>query len=143
MLAAATACARVWEFSKFLLEVAKVDDVGARFDGVVTYHDSCHALRELGIKDGPRTLLSKVRGPDAARNGRRRRMLRLRRNILGEISRGVRRHGPHQDRIHSAHQGGHRGLHRFQLPDATARRDATARGCRIRTMHLAEVLASR
>ncbi len=53
---------RVWEFSRFLLEVAKVDDVGARFDGVVTYHDSCHALRELRIKDGPRRLLAKVQG---------------------------------------------------------------------------------
>jgi L-lactate dehydrogenase complex protein LldE len=53
---------RVWEFSRFLLEVAKVDDVGARYDGVVTFHDSCHGLRELGIKDGPRRLLSRVRG---------------------------------------------------------------------------------
>jgi len=53
---------RVWEFSRFLLEVAKVEDVGARFDGAVTYHDSCHALRELHIKDGPRRLLAKVRG---------------------------------------------------------------------------------
>jgi L-lactate dehydrogenase complex protein LldE len=53
---------RVWEFSKFLTDVAKVDDVGARFDDVVTYHDSCHALRELGIKDAPRRLLAKVRG---------------------------------------------------------------------------------
>jgi len=53
---------RVWEFSRFLLEVAKVDDVGARFNGAVTYHDSCHALRELHIKDGPRRLLSKVQG---------------------------------------------------------------------------------
>lgn len=53
---------RVWEFSRFLLEVAKVEDVGARFDGVVTYHDSCHALRELKIKEGPRRLLAKVRG---------------------------------------------------------------------------------
>lgn len=53
---------RVWEFSRFLVEVAKVEDVGARFDGVVTYHDSCHALRELRIKDGPRRLLAKVRG---------------------------------------------------------------------------------
>jgi L-lactate dehydrogenase complex protein LldE len=54
--------ARVFEFSRFLLEQAGVDDVGARFDGVVTYHDSCHALRELGIKDGPRRLLAKVQG---------------------------------------------------------------------------------
>jgi L-lactate dehydrogenase complex protein LldE len=53
---------RVWEFSRFLIEVAGTDDVGARFDGVVTYHDSCHALRELDIKDGPRKLLAKVQG---------------------------------------------------------------------------------
>ena len=53
---------RVWEFSRFLVEVAKAEDVGARFDGVVTYHDSCHALRELRIQDGPRRLLAKVRG---------------------------------------------------------------------------------
>lgn len=53
---------RVWEFSKFLLEVAGADDFGARYDGVVTYHDSCHSLRELGVKDGPRRLLSKVQG---------------------------------------------------------------------------------
>jgi len=53
---------RVWEFSEFLLKVLKVDDFGARLDKVVTYHDSCHALRELGIKQGPRQLLSKVQG---------------------------------------------------------------------------------
>lgn len=53
---------RVWEFSRFLLEVAGVEDVGARFPGVVTYHDSCHALRELRIKSGPRRLLAKVQG---------------------------------------------------------------------------------
>ncbi len=53
---------RIWEFSKFLLEVAGVEDVGARLERVVTFHDSCHGLRELGIKQGPRRLLSKVRG---------------------------------------------------------------------------------
>jgi L-lactate dehydrogenase complex protein LldE len=53
---------RVWEFSKFLLEVAGVDNLGARFDGVVTYHDSCHGLRELGTKAGPRRLLANVKG---------------------------------------------------------------------------------
>ena len=53
---------RVFEFSRFLLEVAGVEDVGARFDGVVTYHDSCHALRELRVKEGPRRLLSNVKG---------------------------------------------------------------------------------
>jgi L-lactate dehydrogenase complex protein LldE len=53
---------KVYEFSAFLTEVAGVEDVGARFDGIVTYHDSCHALRDLHIKQGPRTLLRHVRG---------------------------------------------------------------------------------
>jgi L-lactate dehydrogenase complex protein LldE len=53
---------RVWEFSQFLVDFLKVEDVGAKFDGLVTYHDSCHALRELKIKDGPRRLLGNVRG---------------------------------------------------------------------------------
>ncbi len=63
VLAEAEALAgRVWEFSRFLLEVARVEDVGARYDGIVTYHDGCHALRELGIREGPRRLLAHVRG---------------------------------------------------------------------------------
>jgi L-lactate dehydrogenase complex protein LldE len=53
---------RIWEFSTFLTEVAGVDDVGARLEDVVTFHDSCHGLRELGIKDAPRRLLARVRG---------------------------------------------------------------------------------
>ena len=53
---------RVFEFSQFLLDVLKVDDVGACFDGLATYHDSCHALRELKIKSGPRRLLQNVKG---------------------------------------------------------------------------------
>jgi L-lactate dehydrogenase complex protein LldE len=57
---------RVWEFSKFLTEVARVEDVGARFPHKVTYHDSCHALREMGVKAGPRKLLSNVRDLELA-----------------------------------------------------------------------------
>jgi L-lactate dehydrogenase complex protein LldE len=53
---------RVFEFSSFLTDVAKVDDLGAHYEATVTYHDSCHALRELKIKDGPRRLLAKVKG---------------------------------------------------------------------------------
>jgi L-lactate dehydrogenase complex protein LldE len=53
---------RMFEFTQFLLDVAKIEDVGARLDSVATFHDSCHALRELNIKDGPRRLLSRVRG---------------------------------------------------------------------------------
>jgi L-lactate dehydrogenase complex protein LldE len=53
---------RVWEFSQFLTDVLNVDDLGARMKAVATYHDSCHALRELRIKDGPRRLLANVDG---------------------------------------------------------------------------------
>ena len=53
---------RVWEFSTFLTEVARVEDVGATLEDVITFHDGCHALRELGVKDAPRRLLSRVRG---------------------------------------------------------------------------------
>lgn len=52
----------IWEFSTFLLEVARIGDIGARYDGVVTFHDSCHGLRDLKIKEGPRFLLSQVEG---------------------------------------------------------------------------------
>jgi L-lactate dehydrogenase complex protein LldE len=54
--------AKFYEFSEFLTDVAKVEDVGAAFPHRVTFHDSCHALRELGMKDGPRNLLKSVRG---------------------------------------------------------------------------------
>jgi L-lactate dehydrogenase complex protein LldE len=53
---------RFYEFSEFLISVAKLEDVGASFAHKVTLHDSCHALRELGIREGPRRLLNSVRG---------------------------------------------------------------------------------
>ena len=52
----------IYEFTDFLVNVLNVSDVGARFEATATYHDACSALRELGIKQAPRTLLSKVRG---------------------------------------------------------------------------------
>ena len=55
---------RFFEFSEFLVNVLKVEDVGASFPHRVTYHDSCHLLRELGVEQQPRKLLSKVRGID-------------------------------------------------------------------------------
>ncbi len=52
---------RLFEFSEFLVNVLKVEDVGARFPHRVAYHDSCHLLRELGIETEPRKLLRAVR----------------------------------------------------------------------------------
>lgn len=52
----------IFEFSDFMVNVLKITDLGAKLDGVATYHDSCAALREYGIKREPRVLLEKVRG---------------------------------------------------------------------------------
>jgi L-lactate dehydrogenase complex protein LldE len=52
---------RVRELSDFLVNVVGVTDVGARFPHRLTYHDSCHLLRGLGIRDEPRALLRSVR----------------------------------------------------------------------------------
>jgi L-lactate dehydrogenase complex protein LldE len=59
---AAQVAARTWEFSDFLAVKLGVTDVGAHFPARVTFHDGCHGLRELGIKQSPRALLAKVRG---------------------------------------------------------------------------------
>ena len=53
---------KFFEFSEFLVKVLKVEDVGASFARRVAYHDSCHLLRELGIEQEPRALLRAVRG---------------------------------------------------------------------------------
>ncbi len=50
------------EITDFLVNVLKVEDVGATFNHLVTYHDSCAALREYGLKDEPRKLLANVKG---------------------------------------------------------------------------------
>ena len=133
---------RIWEFSSFLTEVARVEDVGARLEAIVTFHDGCHALRELGIRSAPRRLLSSVRG------------LELREMVPAEECCGF---------------GGTFSVKFAELSGAIARTkiDAILRtgaqtvvsldpsclmqiqgalsraGSNVRTMHLAEVLASR
>ncbi|MFZ4725591.1 MAG: (Fe-S)-binding protein [Paludibacter sp.] len=53
---------KVFELSDFLINILKVENLGANFPHKVTFHDSCSALREYGIKDEPRQLLAQVRG---------------------------------------------------------------------------------
>jgi L-lactate dehydrogenase complex protein LldE len=55
-------CARTYELTDFLANVARVERMPGKFDGTVTYHDSCSGLRELGVKAQPRALLAKVPG---------------------------------------------------------------------------------
>jgi L-lactate dehydrogenase complex protein LldE len=54
--------AKTHELTDFLVNVAHWDAVTGRFDGSVTYHDSCSGLRELGIRAQPRALLSRMAG---------------------------------------------------------------------------------
>jgi len=52
---------RTFELSSFLVRVLRVEDVGARFRGRVTWHDACHGLRDLNLHDEPRRLIKQVR----------------------------------------------------------------------------------
>ena len=53
---------RSYELVSFLVDVLGLDRVAARYGGVVAYHDACSGLRELGVKQQPRKLLSRVAG---------------------------------------------------------------------------------
>jgi L-lactate dehydrogenase complex protein LldE len=133
---------RVWEFSQFLLEVAGVEDVGARLPAVVTYHDSCHALRELGIREGPRRLLAKVRGLEL-------REMPASQECCGfggtfsvkfpEISASMVR-----TKVEAIHQTGAQYVVSVDASCLMQIQGALNRaGSPVRTLHLAEVLASR
>ena len=53
---------RTFELSEFLVKVMGLSDVGAAFPHSVTYHASCHGLRELKLRDEPLRLLRGVKG---------------------------------------------------------------------------------
>lgn len=53
---------KTYELTQFIVEVLKVEDVGARLEGKVTYHTSCHMTRLLGVKEPPMKLLKNVKG---------------------------------------------------------------------------------
>jgi L-lactate dehydrogenase complex protein LldE len=53
---------RMYEFSSFMVNVLGIEDLGASLKGKATYHDSCAALRECRIREEPRKLLAKVKG---------------------------------------------------------------------------------
>jgi L-lactate dehydrogenase complex protein LldE len=66
---AKTLAGKVWEFSEFLVTKLGVTDVGAKFEGKVTFHDGCHGLRELGTRQAPRELLKHVEGLELVEMG--------------------------------------------------------------------------
>ena len=53
---------RIFEFSQFIVDILCVTDVGASFEGKVTYHESCHIFRALGISHHPKKLIAAIKG---------------------------------------------------------------------------------
>ena len=53
---------RVYEFTEYLVDRLGVTDLGAHWDGILTYHSSCHTLRGMHIDRQPRALLANVKG---------------------------------------------------------------------------------
>jgi L-lactate dehydrogenase complex protein LldE len=54
--------AKTFELVSFLVRVCGVVQSAAKHSGSVCYHDSCSSLREMGVKDEPRKLLSTIEG---------------------------------------------------------------------------------
>ena len=55
---------KTYELTEYLVDILEMDDIGAHYDGKITYHDSCHLLRSLRIQEQPRKLLRRVSGAE-------------------------------------------------------------------------------
>ncbi len=53
---------RTYEFTEYLVDKLGVTDVGAKWDGLLTYHPTCHSLRGINVDKQPRALLANVKG---------------------------------------------------------------------------------
>lgn len=54
--------ARTFELSEYLIDVLSVTEIDAEFPHAVAYHPTCHSLRMLRVGDRPTRLLASVRG---------------------------------------------------------------------------------
>ena len=53
---------KTYELTQFIVDVLKIEDVGAKLEGTATYHPSCHMTRLLQVQSAPITLLRHVKG---------------------------------------------------------------------------------
>ncbi len=53
---------KTFELTQYLVDVLGIDEIRSRYSGKITFHDSCHALRTLGIKEQPRRLIAEIAG---------------------------------------------------------------------------------
>jgi L-lactate dehydrogenase complex protein LldE len=54
--------ARTYEFTEYLVDKLGVTDLGVKWNGLLTYHPSCHTLRGINVDRQPRALLANIRG---------------------------------------------------------------------------------
>jgi len=55
---------RTYEFTQYLVDVIGVENLDAKFPHTLSYHASCHLLRDLEIDEQPQRLLEKVKGAE-------------------------------------------------------------------------------
>jgi len=55
---------KTFELTEYLVDVLGVEDLGSKYDGRITYHDSCHLMRGIGVKEQPRKLIRNIRGAE-------------------------------------------------------------------------------
>lgn len=53
---------KTYELTQFIVDVLRIENVGAKLNGTATYHPSCHMTRLLKVQDAPFTLLRNVEG---------------------------------------------------------------------------------
>jgi len=53
---------RIYEFTEYIVDRLGVTELGARWNGTLTYHSSCHTLRGMHVDRQPRALLANVKG---------------------------------------------------------------------------------
>lgn len=55
---------RTYELTEYIVDVLGIEDLGSGYCGTVTYHDSCHLLRGIGVREQPRKLLRNIAAAD-------------------------------------------------------------------------------
>ena len=87
---------RVYEWSEYLVKVLniKLEDRGAPI--TITWHSSCHALREMDVIQYAKALIRQLKNVTLVELQREDGMLRVRRHLCRQTAGHIGRHGPRQ-----------------------------------------------
>lgn len=73
---------KTYELTQFIVDVLKIENVGAKLNGTATYHPSCHMTRLLKVQKAPSHCSKDVEGLELAGNAFKRKLLRFWRDIF-------------------------------------------------------------